>query len=193
MNFLRRFFVILLEPDYATHDLHDSPHVGEAFLIVSLYAAISGVNSSVSGYFAAQSFMVGIVAFIAAALIIYLTWVFVSLLFHLLSIPLGGHGEFPHAFGYVGIAAAPLVVVSLLSFVLTLVTITGLLAEYAEIIQYVNLGSKVIGMAWGMPGVVCYFGMKNAERLDSTKASIVTLFLFFIFAGLEIYNSNLFS
>jgi hypothetical protein len=56
----------------------------------------------------------------------------------------------------------------------------------------VGFGLNLIGMAWGTPGIICYFGMKNAEKVHMLKALVVTLILFLALAALLFMTSDAF-
>ena len=190
--FFQRFMLVLTDPDGSTYDLYNSPQIGDAFLMVSLYAGLSALNSFISAIDITGAFSVGFIAVVGSGLIVYLTWIFLTIMFRLLGTMLGGKGELPNALGFVGLAAAPLVVTTFLS---TLVTVGGILfmeEDPGEILPMVRLGLTLVGMAWGWPGVLCYFGMKNSEKLDPLKAIVATMILFFGFAAFEIFSSKLF-
>lgn len=191
-SFFQRFMLVLTDPDGSTYDLYNSPQVGDAFLMVSLYAGLSALNSFISAIDITGAFSVGFIAVVGSGLIVYLTWIFLTIMFRLLGTMLGGKGELPNALGFVGLAAAPLVVTTFLS---TIVTVGGILfmeEDPNEVLPLVRLGLTLVGMAWGWPGVLCYFGMKNSERLDPLKAIVATMILFFGFAAFEIFSSKLF-
>lgn len=192
MQFLQRIPLILFDPEYATADLYDSPRIGEGFFIVSTYAGLTSFNSLLSGYLKTETMSVGLIAFLGSFLLIYLTWVFLATVFHIAAELLGGLGEFPHALGFVGLAAAPHIFTSLASIVLTILGIEVFYDDPDAIVAKIGLGISLLGMAWGWPGVLCYFGLKNAERISSLKALVVTLLVFFGFAALEVFNSDAF-
>lgn len=184
--------LVLTDPDGSTYDLYNSPQIGDAFLMVSLYAGLSALNSFISAIDITGAFSVGFIAVVGSGLIVYLTWIFLTIMFRLLGTMLGGKGELPNTLGFVGLAAAPLVVTTFLS---TIVTVGGILfmeEDPNEVLPLVRLGLTLVGMAWGWPGVLCYFGMKNSERLDPLKAIVATMILFFGFAAFEIFSSKLF-
>jgi hypothetical protein len=121
-----------------------------------------------------------------------MTWVILSLVFHFVADLVGGLGELHNAISYVGLAAAPNVVVSFLSLLITVVRLIVAPEDPHDVFSAINLGFSLIGMAWGWPGVLCYFGIKNGEQLSSVKAILIVMPVFFLFAALEIYNSKLF-
>ncbi|MBM4162193.1 MAG: YIP1 family protein [Ignavibacteria bacterium] len=190
MQFIQRIPLLLFDPDYATSDLYDSPRLGEAFFMVSTYAVLTSFNSFFSGYLKTDTVSVGLIAFLGSALLIYLTWVFLAAVFHIASEVLGGLGEFPHALGFVGLAAAPHILTSFASIILTILSIEVFYDDPELILPKIGLGLSLLAMAWGWPGVLCYFGMKNAERVHPLKALVVTLLVFFAFAALEVFTSD---
>jgi hypothetical protein len=191
MNFFQRIILVLTDPEGATYDLYNSPQLGDAFLIVSLYAGLSGINSLISALVKTSMVSMGLLALFGAVLIIYLEWALLSIVFHVSAVALGGKGEIPNAIGFVGLAAAPMVLISIASIIITILSATVLTESYDSILQVIRLGVSVIGMAWGWPGVLCYFGLKNAERVESTRAIILTLFVFLGFAAIEVFRSGL--
>lgn len=192
MQFLERIPLLLFDPDYATSDLYDSPRLAEAFFMVSTYAGLTSFNSFLSGYLRTETLSVGLIAFLGSALLIYLTWVFLSIVFHVAAELLGGLGELPHALGFVGLAAAPHIFTSIVSIVLTILGIEVFSDDPDKLMPKIGLGVSLIGMAWGWPGVLCYFGMKNAERVHSLKALVVTLLVFFGLAAYVVFTSDAF-
>jgi hypothetical protein len=191
-NFFQRFILVLTDPDGSTYDLYNTPQIGDAFFMVSLYAGLSAVNSFTSAMAMTGMLSVGFIAVVGSALIVYLMWVFLTIMFRLLGSMLGGKGELPNTLGFVGLAAAPMVVTTCLSIVVTVGGIFILEEDPSEILPPVRLGLSLVGMAWGWPGVLCYFGLKNAEHLHPLKAIVVTMVLFFGFAAFEIFSSNVF-
>lgn len=193
MTLFQRFPLLLFQPDYATSDLYHDPPVLDAFYIVTAYAVISSLNALLGIIVATGSISASIFTVIGTLALVYITWVVLTLVFHFVADLLGGLGELHNAVTYVGLAAAPNVVVAALSLLLSIVRLLFLPDDPGAILAAINLGFSLIGMAWGWPGMLCYFGMKNAERLHPIKAILVVMPVFFIFAALEIYNSNLFA
>lgn len=192
MTLVQRFPLLLFQPDYATSDLYHDPPVVDAFYVVTAYAVLSTLNALIGIIVATGSISASILTVIGTLALVYLTWIILTLVFHFVADLLGGLGELHNAVSYVGLAAAPNVIVAALSLLLTIIRIIVLPDDLDAILATVNLGLSLLGMAWGWPGVLCYFGMKNAERVHPVKAIVVVLPVFFIFAALEIYNSNLF-
>jgi hypothetical protein len=193
MTLLDRFPLLLFQPDYGTFDLYDSPPIIDAFKMVSAYAAISTVNAIIGIAVATGSIAATMFTVFGMLLLVYLTWIILTLIFHFVAQLLGGLGELHNTATFVGLAAAPNVAVAIASLLLTLVRVILLPDNPDEILTKINLGLSLVGMAWGWPGVLCYFGLKNAERVSSVKAILVVMPVFFAFAILEIYNSNLFT
>lgn len=192
MTLLQRFPLLLFQPDYATSDLYHDPPIVDAFYVVTAYALISALNALLGIFVATGSISASIFTVIGTFALVYITWIILTLVFHFVADLLGGLGELHNTVSYVGLAAAPNVVVAALSLLISIVRLVFLPEDPGSILATVNLGFSLIGMAWGWPGVLCYFGMKNAERVHPIKAIVVVLPVFFIFAALEIYNSNLF-
>lgn len=191
-GFFQRFLLVLTDPDGSTYDLYNTPQIGDAFIMVSLYAGLSAINSFISAMAMTGTLSVGVIAVIGSALIVYLMWMFLTTMFRVLGALLGGKGELPNTVGFVGLAAAPMVVTSFLAIIVTVVWASFLSEEQEELLAMIRLGLSLVGMAWGWPGVLCYFGLKNSEKLDPIKAIVVTMVLFFGFAAFEIFNSKLF-
>ncbi len=175
LEFIQFIPQLLLQPDYTTRDLYDSPRLGESFLMVTSYAILSAFNSFLAGVMTRQTFAGGIILAILSGFLVYLTWIFLSIVFHFASELFGGLGEFPHALGFVGISAAPLVLLSVISILLTIVQTTLFSDDPDLIIDKIRFCFSIIGMLWGWPGVLCYFGMKHAERVKPLVALLITL------------------
>jgi hypothetical protein len=192
MTLLDRFPLLLFQPDYATDDLYDSPPIIDAFKMVSAYAIISTVNAIIGIAVATGSISASLFTLFGTLSLVYFTWMILTLVFHFVAQLLGGLGELHNTATFVGLAAAPNIVIAIASLLLTLVRVILLPDNPDDILTKINLGLSLIGMAWGWPGILCYFGLKNAERLSSVKAILVIMPVFFAFAILEIYGSNLF-
>ncbi|MGH2569263.1 MAG: YIP1 family protein [Bacteroidota bacterium] len=192
MTLRQRFPLLLFEPDYATSDLYDSPRLSDAFYVVSAYAGISTLNALISAVVATGSVSFLLFTALWTSALVYITWIILTFLFHFIADLLGGLGELHNAASFVGLAAAPNVIVAAVSLLVTVVRLLFIESDPSSVMPKINLGFSLVGMAWGWPGVLCYFGLKNAERVDSIKAILVVMPVFFAFAVLEIYNSNLF-
>ncbi len=191
MYYLQQIFQIMIDPEFTTITLYDSPRLRESFLVVSTYALFTSLDAFLSGYFQTETFSVGLLSFLISALTTYLLWVFLAVIFHVAADLLGGLGELPHALGFVGLGTAPLVFTSFISCLLTLLSVLVFPDDPDRIIQTISVGLTLLGMAWGAPGVICYFGMKNAEKLHPLKAFAITLILYCSLALLVLYNSGI--
>lgn len=181
---------LLLQPDYVTRDLYDSPRLGTAFLMVTLYAIFSAFNFFLESVLTTQTIGGGLIIGMFSGFLVYLTWIFLSIIFHFASELLGGLGEFPHALGFVGISAAPLLMLSIISIILTIVQNKLFTDDPNLIIGKIRFGFSIIGMLWGWPGILCYFGMKHAERVKPLAALLVTLVVCVGFITYEILASE---
>jgi len=190
MYYLQQLIQIIVDPETTTISLYDSPRFRESFLVVSAYALFTSLDAFFSGYFQSETFSVGLLSFLISALTTYLLWTFLALIFHIAADLLGGLGEFPHALGFVGLGTAPLVFTSFISCLLTLLSVLVFPDDPDRIIQNISLGLTLLGMAWGAPGVICYFGMKNAEKLHPLKAFAITFVLYTSLALLVLYKSD---
>ncbi len=192
MTLVQRFPLLLFQPDYATSDLYDSPPILDAFIMVSVYAGISSLNTLISAAAATGSAAFTLLTFFGTVALVYITWFILTMVFHFISDLLGGMGELHNAASFVGLAAAPNVLVAVVSLLITIVRVLFMSEDPGSVLSKINLSFSLIGMVWGWPGVLCYFGLKNAERINSVKAILVVMPVFFAFAILEIYDSNLF-
>lgn len=191
MYFLQQLFQIIVDPEFTTIGLYDSPRIKEAFFVVSAYALFTSLDAFVSGYLQTETMSVGVLSLFISALTTYLLWVFLAVVFHVAADLLGGLGEFPHALGFVGLGTAPLVFTSFISLILTLTTYLVFPEDPNRPLQNVSLGLTLLGLAWGSPGVICYFGMKNAEKLHPLKAFAVTFILCSALILLVLYKSDI--
>ena len=191
MDYLQQILQILVDPEYSTASLYDSPRLRDAFIVVSLYALATSLDSFLSAYLTTDTFSVGLLSFFVSTLTTFLLWVILAMIFHFAAEMLGGLGEFPNALGFVGLATAPLVLTSLISIVLTVISVTLFPDDDSRLLPNISVGVTLLGMAWGAPGVLCYFGMKNAEKLHPVKAFTVTLVLYLALALLILYKSDL--
>lgn len=191
MYYLQRYLQILIDPEYTTITMYDSPRLGDAFLVVTAYALMTSLDSFFAAYLRTDTVSIGLLSFLISTLTTYLLWFVLAMIFHLAADLFGGLGEFPHALGFVGLGTAPLVLTSFLSLILTCVSLIAFPEDPDKTIPAIATGLTLIAMAWGSPGVICYFGMKNAEKLHPLKAFLITFILFSSLAMLVLYKSDL--
>jgi hypothetical protein len=190
--YLQQIFQVMFDPEYTTASLYDTPRLGDTFIIVSLYAFFTSLDSLLQGYLRTSTVSVGVLSFFISTLTTFLLWVVLAMVFHICAELLGGLGELPNALGFVGLGMAPLIFTSILRCILTVLSIEVFYNDPDKLFAKAGFGLNLIGMAWGTPGIICYFGMKNAEKLHMLKALIVTLILFLAFAALLVLTSNIF-
>lgn len=191
MTLSQRFPALLFEPDYATSDQYDNPALGQAFAMVTMYAAFSSFNAFLSAAIKSESFSFALFAFFFSFVLAYISWFVLAFILHIASEMMGGLGEIPNAIAFTGLGTAPLVVTSVMSVIFTIVG-SELFSEDPEGIQRtISFGINLLGIAWGWTGVLCYFGLKNAERLSSWKALGLSFVVFVLFAIIEALNSDI--
>ena len=192
MYYLQQIFQIMFDPEYTTASLYDTPRLGDTFIIVSLYAFFTSLDSFLQGYLRTSTVSVGVLSFFISTLTTFLLWVVLAMVFHICAELLGGLGELPNALGFVGLGMAPLIFTSILRCVLTVLSIEIFYNDPDKLFAKAGFGLNLLGMAWGTPGIICYFGMKNAEKLHMLKALVVTLIVFLAFAALLVFTSDVF-
>jgi len=192
MTTLERFLLLLSSPDDATYDLYDSPHLGQAAAIVTAYAFLASFNSFLSASIKADSFAFSLIAFLGAFLTTYLTWIFLTVVFYFAAELWGSLAEIMNTAAFVGMAAAPLALTSLASILLTILGPEFIPEDSELLLPKIGLGISLVGMAWGWPGILCYFGLKNGARLHPGKAATITLIVFLAGAIYEVTYSNAF-
>jgi hypothetical protein len=192
MNYLQQIFQVMFDPEYTTASLYDTPRLGDTFIIVSLYAFFTSLDSFLQGYLRTSTMSVGVLSFFISTLTTFLLWVVLAMVFHIGAELLGGLGELPNALGFVGLGMAPLIFTSILRCVLTVLSIEMFYNDPEKLFAKVGFGLNLVGMAWGTPGIICYFGMKNAEKVHMLKALVVTLILFLALAALLFMTSDAF-
>lgn len=185
MRLLDRFSLLLTDPDYAMSDQYESPALLDAFWTVSLYAVLASLRSLMDGALATGSLGVGVLSFILSFLLVYVTWVFLTLFMHIFADFWGGLGDLPNAASVVGLAAVPMVVTSFLSLIVSGFGHVTLEGNEKSMISLTNVILNWFGMAWGWPGLLCYFGLKHGERLTRIKAAVITVVAF---AGMALYE-----
>jgi hypothetical protein len=190
MNFAQRFSYLLFQPDYATSDVYDSPPLAQAFVMVVAYASLSSFHSMLSIALATGSVSFSLAAFMGSFILVVLTWVGLTFLFQIALEFFGGLGELPNTAAFVGLAAAPNIVISAVAILVTIAG-AGLMSDDTDaLFGKIKLLLALVAMAWGWPGVLCYFGLKNGGRLHMVKAMVVTAIVFLVFVLIEILNSN---
>ena len=192
MTILERFLLLLSSPDDATYDLYDSPNLGHAAGIVTVYAFLASFNSFLSASIKADSFAFSFIAFLGAFLTTYLTWIFLTIVFYFAAELWGSLAEIMNSAAFVGMAAAPLALTSIASILLTIIGPEFIADDTELILPRIALGISLFGMAWGWPGLLCYYGLKNGARLHPAKAATITLVVFLAGAIYEISYSNAF-
>ena len=190
MYYLQQIFQIMFDPEYTTISLYDTPRLGDTFVIVCLYAFFTSLDSFLQGYLRTATLSVGVLSFFISTLTTFLLWVALAMLFHIGAELLGGLGELPNALGFVGLGMAPLIFTSILRCVLSVLSIEVFYDDPDKLFAKAGFGLNLLGMAWGTPGIICYFGMKNAEKVHMLKALLVTLILFFSLAALLVFTSD---
>ena len=190
MYYLQQIFQVMFDPEYTTASLYDTPRLGDAFIVVCLYAFFTSVDSFLSGYLRTSTVSVGVLSFFVSTLTTFLLWFVLAMLFHIGAELLGGLGELPNALGFVGLGMAPLIFTSILRCVVTVLSIEIFYNDPEKLFAKAALGLDLIGMAWGTPGIICYFGMKNAEKVHMLKALLITLILFLALAAYLVFTSN---
>ena len=189
--YLQQLFQILTDPEYTTITMYESPRIGESFIVVSVYAFVTSLDSFLTGYLRTDTLSIGFISFLISAMSTYLLWVVLAMMFHAVADLLGGLGEFPNALGFVGLGTAPLIFTSFISLLINLVMVLVFPTDADPVFPMITLFLTLIGMAWGTPGVICYFGMKNAEKLHPIKAFLVTFALFISLALLVLVKSGI--
>lgn len=190
MYYLQQIFQVMFDPEYTTASLYDTPRLGDTFVIVCLYAFFTSLDSFLSGYLRTSTVSIGVLSFFVSTLTTFLLWVVLAMVFHIGAELLGGLGELPNALGFVGLGMAPLIFTSILRCVLTILSIEVFYNDPEKLFAKAALGLDLFGMAWGTPGIICYFGMKNAEKVHMLKALVVTLILFLAVAALLVFTST---
>jgi hypothetical protein len=190
--YLQRITQILFDPEYTTSTLYDSPRLVEAFIIVSLYAFATSFDSFLAGYLRTDTISIGLISFLVSTLTTFLLWFILAMLLHFSAELLGGLGEFPSTLGFVGLGTAPLIFTSIISILLTIISVTFFPEEEDRVFPLLASGLTVIGMAWGSPGVICYFGLKQAEKLHPLRAFVITFVFFAAMASFVLYKSDFF-
>ncbi len=192
MTTLERFLLLLSSPDDATYDLYDSPNLGQAAGIVTIYAFLAAFNSFLSASIKADSFGFSFIAFLGAFLTTYLTWVFLTIIFYFAAELWGSLAEIMNTAAFVGMAAAPLALTSLASILLTILGPEFIPDDTDLLLPKIGLAISLFGMAWGWPGLLCYYGLKNGARLHPAKAATIALIVFLAVALYEITFSHAF-
>ncbi len=192
MTLTDRILLLLTSPDDATFDIYEVPHIGHAFFIVSIFAFVSSFNSFLSAGIKSESFGFSLVAFLGTFFITYFTWIFLTLVLHLAADALGGLGELPHALAFVGLAAAPMIVTSFVSILVTIVGSIIFPEDPDKVLPKISLLITLVGMGWGWPGLLCYYGLKNGERLHAAKAAAISLVAYISIAVFELSTSSAF-
>jgi hypothetical protein len=190
MDLLQRFPYLLTNPDYATADLREYPPLRDGFMVVSLYALISSLGAFVDGIVSVGSFGLGLLVFFQSMMGVFLSWVLVAGFFHLIAIRWGGSGEFLHVLGGMGLASAPLIIIAIVAFLTNIAEWTFLKQDPNHVLPLSRLILSLVGSAWGWPGIICYYVLKNVELMSPSRAAILAAVGFLILAGYELYTYN---
>ncbi len=190
MDLLQRFPLLLTNPDQATVDLREYPPLRDGFMLVSIYAVISSLAAFIDGIVSVGSFGLGMLVFFQSLIGVYISWVLVASFFHLIAIRWGGSGEFLQVLGGMGLASAPLIIIAIVAFLTNIAEWTFLNQDPDQILPLSRLILSLIGSAWGWPGLVCYYVLKNIELMAPMRAAILALAGFVLLAGYMLYTYN---
>ena len=193
MTLQERFPLLLTNPDYATSDLLEFSAVRDGFIVVTIYAAMASLQALISALLVIGNFTFALITFFGSFFFIYVIWVVLTALLHLASAFWGGSGDLVSTFGAVGLGAAPMIVVSVLSILATVIGGTILSDDPESVMPLINLLMALLGAAWGWPGLMCYYTLKNVELMEPRRSFIITMTAFLILAAFEIANSNILS
>ena len=190
MDLRERFSFLLTNPDYATADLREVAPLRDGFTLVSIYALISSVTAMIDGMVSMGNVGLGLMVFVQSLIAVYVSWVAVAGVFHFVSVKWGGSGEFLNVLGGIGLARAPLILISLISFLTNIFEWTVLGNNPGRVLDFARLVLALIGSAWGWPGIICFYVLKNVELLAPTRALVLTAAGFLLLSLFEVYTFN---
>ncbi|WP_174590417.1 Yip1 family protein [Methanocella conradii] len=199
MNFIERITGMITKPDETTKDIAKEPRIEEGLMIVGIYmifmilaayfsfsrvkytGSIQGIEAST---LALYMMLVGIVGAIATVLI---GWLIVTGIVHILSMFFGAEGKFyPGMMTLIGYTAIPLIIVTIISIVLTLMTPVTVYdfsqgtqaakSAYSNPITILNTIVTLLGSIW--TAYMMVYAVKNGEKLEMKSALIVVGVLF---------------
>jgi len=190
MDLVQRFPFLLTSPDYATADLREYPPLRDGFVLVTIYASISSLAALIDGFVSVGSLGIGLLVFFQSLVGVYLSWALIAGFFHFIAIRWGGSGEFLHVLGGMGLASAPLIVISCVAFLTNIAEWTFLARDPDRILPLVRLFLSLLGSAWGWPGIICFYVLKNVELMAPSRAMILAAAGFLLLAAYELYTYN---
>jgi len=190
MDLVQRFPFLLTSPDYATADLREYPPLRDGFVLVTIYAFISSVAALIDGIVSVGSFGLGFLVFFQSLVGVYISWALVAGFFHLIAIRWGGSGEFLHVLGGMGLASAPLILISFVAFLTNIAEWTFLARDPDRILPLIRLFLSLLGSAWGWPGIICFYVLKNVELMVPSRAMVLAAAGFLLLAAYELYTYN---
>lgn len=135
MNFTDRIGGMIVRPGETIEDISKYPNVGEAGLIVGITAIISAIsaylmNSKIIvdysgvdvGNLEMLNFLTNVMPIVSALIGIFIMWVIVAGIVHLISVALGGEGSFiqllvVYGYAYIPVMIHAVIGILLLSFV----------------------------------------------------------------------------
>ncbi len=135
MNFTDRISGMIVRPGETIEDISKYPNVGEAGLIVGITAIISAIsaylmNSKIIvdysgvdvGNLEMLNFLTNVMPIVSALIGIFIMWVIVAGIVHLISVALGGEGSFiqllvVYGYAYIPVMIHAVIGILLLSFV----------------------------------------------------------------------------
>lgn len=188
MDLLQRFPFLLTNPEYATSDLREYPPLRDGFMMVTLYGVISSLAALIDGIVSIGSFGFSFLVFLQSMFGVYVSWVLVAGFFHLIAVRWGGSGEFPNVLGGMGLASAPLIIISIVAFLTNIAEWTFLNQDPDHILPLSRLLLSLFGSAWGWPGIICYYVLKNVELMAPSRAAILALVGFLLLAAYQLYT-----
>jgi tetrahydromethanopterin S-methyltransferase subunit D len=89
-----------------------------------------------------------------------------------------------------GLASAPLIIIAIVAFLTNIAEWTFLKQDPNHVLPLSRLILSLVGSAWGWPGIICYYVLKNVELMSPSRAAILAAAGFLILAGYELYTYN---
>jgi hypothetical protein len=185
---------MVMKPDDTTKDIDKDPRIEEGLMVVGIYVILAVLGAYLS-YTRIQytgniqgmdvstftTYML-IVSLVGAIISVLVGWPIVTGAAHVLSMFFGANGKFyPNMMTLIGYTAIPLIVVTVLSMVLTLLTpVTvvnmagGIQAATASIfspLQILGMVLSLLGSIW--VAYMMLYAVKNGEKLTMKNALIV--------------------
>lgn len=200
MNFIERIMGMITKPDDTTKDIAKDPRIEEGLMVVGIYMILMVLaaylsftkikyTGSIQGIDASTMATFTLIGGIGSAIVVVLVgWPVITGVAHVLSMFFGADGKFyPNMMTLIGYTAIPLIFMTVISIILTLMTPVTTIdiaagaqtvstSLFTNPIAILGMIITLLGSLW--TAYMMVYAVKNGEKLSQTNSYIVVGLLF---------------